>query len=342
MVTAMPGGAADEAGNRYEDLWMVLRISHLLEGRVSRIRPEPLGSAGTGIELEVDIDSVRWGEQTKDDARNWTINRLIRERVLTAAKFQIDRGLRFRFVTSSGAADLATLADRARKSESFAEFAEALGMGRRAQLATVAEAWDVPQEDAWRLLQNVEVKHQPMDALEEIVDTTLRRLFVDDPKRVIAELRSFCEELVHECFTAPRVYAYLESRDLRRRRIVGDTNVINQLRRTRERHRCWVGGTKPCIGFVPRDDVDTVLNMLRDPDGDQIVVVDGGAGSGKSTVVSAVAATLEHEGWSVAVARMGTHVPMPTSDHLGRAIGLTESPSVLLAGVSAGLPALRV
>ena len=342
MVTAMPGGAADKAGNRYEDFWMILRISHLLENRVSRIRPEPLGSAGTGIELEVDIDGVRWGEQTKDDARNWTINRLIRERVLAAAKFQIDRGLRFRLVASSGAGDLATLADRARKSESFAEFAEALGKGRRAQLADVAGAWHMPQEDAWLLLQNVEVKHQPMDALEEIVDTTMRRLFVDDPGRVVAEMRSFCEELGHERFTAPRVYAYLESRGLRRRRIVRDTNVINQLRRTRERHQRWVDGTKPCIGLIPRDDVDCLLNMLRDSDGDQIVVVDGGAGSGKSTVVSAVAETLEQEGWFVAVARMDTHVPMPTSIHLGDAIGFTESPSVLLTGVSAGSPALLI
>ena len=338
----MPGGAADTAGNHYEHLWTVLRIAHLLEGRVSRIRPEPLGSAGTGIELEVDIDGVRWGEQTKDDTRNWTINLLIRERVLAAAKFQIDRGIPFRFIASSGAGPLATLAYRARKSESFAEFAEALRDGRRTHLAAVAEAWQVAQEDAWILLQKVDVAHQPMDALEEIVDTTLRRLFVDDPGRVIAELRSFCEELVHERFMAPRVNAYLESRGLRRRRIVGDTNVISKLRQTRERHRRWTDGTTPRIGLVPRDDVDTVLNMLRDPDGDQIVVVDGGAGSGKSTVVAEVAATLEQEDWYVAVARMDTHVPMPTSDHLGRAIGLTESPSVLLAGVSGGLPALLV
>ena len=338
----MPGGAADKAGNHYEHLWTVLRIAHLLEGRVSRIRPEPLGSAGTGIELEVDIDGVRWGEQTKDDTRNWTIKLLIRERVLAAAKFQIDRGVRFRFIASSGAGPLATLAYRARKSESFAEFAGALGDGRRTHLAAVAEAWQVAQEDAWILLQNVDVAHQPMDALEEIVDTTLRRLFVDDPGRVITELRSFCQELVHERFMAPRVIGYLESRGLRRRRIVGDTNVISKLRQTRERHRRWTDGTTPRIGLVPRDDVDTVLNMLRDPDGDQIVVVDGGAGSGKSTVVAEVAATLEQEDWYVAVARMDTHVPMPTSDDLGRAIGLTESPSVLLAGVSGGLPALLV
>ena len=34
VVTAMPGGAADKAGNRYERLWIVSRVWDLLEGKV--------------------------------------------------------------------------------------------------------------------------------------------------------------------------------------------------------------------------------------------------------------------------------------------------------------------
>ena len=74
----------------------------------------------------------------------------------------------------------------------------------------------------------------------------------------------------------------------------------------------------------------------------QVVVVDGRAGYGKSTVVSEVAASLEAEGWFVAVARMDTDQSMSTSRDLGHAMGLSESPSVLLDGVSAGLSALLV
>ena len=33
VVTSMPGGAADKAGNRYEHRWVVLRISEMLEAR---------------------------------------------------------------------------------------------------------------------------------------------------------------------------------------------------------------------------------------------------------------------------------------------------------------------
>ena len=278
MVTPLPGGAADKAGYRYELLWVVLRLSDLLEGRVGRVRQEPPGAAGMGIELVLDESGVTWSEQTKDTARSWTINRLAREGVLDAAKAQIDLGRHFRLVASSAADDLGTLAHRARKSESYAEYQESLGESRLERLGTVAEVWGVSREDAWLLLQNVKVKHLPGDALERLVTVALRQLFVDDPELVVGALGVFCDQRLHETFTAPQVFAHLESVGLRRRLIVGDTNVINKLRRTRERHACRVKIAEPSIGLVPRGDVGAVIEMLHDTDGDQVVVVDGTGG----------------------------------------------------------------
>ena len=117
MVTAMAGGAAAKAGNHCEELWVVLRVSGMLEGKVSRIRLEPPAEAGTAIEFEIDIEGVRWGEQTKDKAGTWTIHRLISEKVLTRAKTQIDLGRHFRFVSSTPAGELGTLPWRAAKAE---------------------------------------------------------------------------------------------------------------------------------------------------------------------------------------------------------------------------------
>ena len=342
MVTAMPGGAADKAGNRYEHRWVVLRISEMLEAKVSRMRPEPPGRAGTGIELTLDEGGVTWGEQAKDTAGNWTINKLTREGVLDAIKIQIGLGRSFRFIASAAATDLGTLADRARRCESFAEYAEALGGSRRSHLTDVATAWKLPEKDAWLWLKKVEVKHLPADALERIVTTTLQRLFGGDPDSIVGELRNFCEQRVHQTFTAPQVSAHLKSKGFVRRLIVGDENVLNGLHRTVERQKRRVNDSKPTIGFVPRNDAASVLEKLHDPEGGQVVIVDGRAGSGKSAIVSAVATALEEVGWFVAVARMDIDAAMATSDSLGREIGLTESPSVLLAGVADGSPALLV
>ena len=73
VVTAVPGGAADQAGNRYERLWMVLRVLDLLDGEVRRVRWEPPGAVGVGAEWVLDRGGAVWVEQVKDRAHRWTI-----------------------------------------------------------------------------------------------------------------------------------------------------------------------------------------------------------------------------------------------------------------------------
>lgn len=72
----MSGGAADKAGNRYEDWWTALRVAELLRGRATRIRLEPPGPAGSGIEFELEADDGTWCEQVKDVPSKgpWTLN----------------------------------------------------------------------------------------------------------------------------------------------------------------------------------------------------------------------------------------------------------------------------
>ena len=338
----MSGGAAAKAGDHYEELWVVLRVSEMLEGKVSRIRLEPPAEAGTGIEFEVDIEGVTWGEQTKDEEGNWTIHRLIREKVLVKAKAQLDLGRHFRFVSSTRSDELETLAGRAATAESFAEFTESLGKGRREHLSKVAEAWKVPSEEAWRLLQSVRVEVYSVHELRRHVKSALKFLFVGGPSPVIGALHSFCYRYLQRSFKAPEVWAHLESKGFQRRLIRGDRNVLNLLDRTLKRQHRRIEVSMPDGGLVRRKDVDIVLEKLRDVNGGQVIVVDGRAGSGKSTVVSAVAKVLNEEGWFVAVARMDTNSSLPTSDRLGEVMGLTESPSALLAGVADGSPALLV
>lgn len=341
-MTALPGGGALRTGLDYEDWWLVLRVVEMLEGKATRIRLEPPGEEGTGIEFEVDIKGETWGEQAKDEQKRWTINRLRSKRVLSAAKTQIGLDRRFRFVATKDADELADLSSFAKKAESFADYEKFLTGGRRADLAEVAEEWSVSEPDAWRMLKEVDVRHLPMDALRMTVTTKLEHRYVDDPDAVFGALRSFCHETMHQSFTAPKVEGHLNKRGFRRRLIAGYQPVRDLLKDTVESQDLHVGSSEPAIGLVPRSDGHSLLNRFRDPDCRQIVVVDGTAGSGKSTVVTAVAKELQDEGWFVAVARMDGHSPMSTSAELGQAMGLGDKPSVLLAGVSGGLPALLV
>ena len=342
MVTALPGGAADKAGNSYEHLWTVLRLAELLEGTVARMRLEPPGDRGTGIEFELDLGGVTWGEQVKDTAGRWTLNKLKREGVIAAAKDQIDRGNSFRFVASADAEELATLADRARRSESFSDFHDSLGSDREGHLTEVSATWQVSAEKSWRLLRSVDFEHHPRRSLERIVEANLERLYTGDPGLIAAELRSFCDQHLHESLTGPQVAAHLEAKGFERRLIVGNQAVVGRLHRTLERQQRRVSSSAPSIGFVQREDAGEVLEIINDPERGQILMLDGAAGSGKSSVVSSVATSLEQSGWFVAVVRMDTSATTTTARQLGEQAGLGESPSVLLAGVADSSPALLV
>jgi hypothetical protein len=65
----LSGGAADKAGNRYEDWWTALRAAELVRGRASSIRLEPPGLAGAGIEFQLEEPDATWCEQVKDVRR---------------------------------------------------------------------------------------------------------------------------------------------------------------------------------------------------------------------------------------------------------------------------------
>ena len=338
----MPGGAADKAGNRHERLWIVLRVLDLLEGKARRIRWEPPGAIGVGVEWALEEGGAVWVEQAKDTAGRWTVTKLINEGILSTAKTHIDQGRQFRLLTSSGAEELETLAYRARKSGSFAEYEEFLGEGRRADLDRIAARWGVTAESAWPVLQAIEVEHHTVNSLERIIGTGLRFWYAGNAAIVWAVLERFFEQHIHEYITAARVVEHLESLGLRQQPRAGDTSVISQLRKSRLRHQVHVKQLEPPGGLAPTGDVDAVVEMLRDPDGKQIVVVEGRAGSGKSTVAAAAAAALEEGGWCVGAVRLDVAETMLTSDALGRAMELTESPSVQLAVASDGQPALLV
>ncbi|MXZ53197.1 MAG: hypothetical protein F4Z34_08445 [Acidimicrobiaceae bacterium] len=281
-------------------------------------------------------------EQVKDRSHRWTIHKLDTEGVLATAKAHIEQGRRFRFLTSSDAAELETLADQARVSESFADYEELLSGRRRTELESVADRWGVSPERARSVLRDIEVEHEPVRSLERFIKMRLQIWYADRAETVSDALESFCETHIHEYLTAQQVMEHLESRGLQQQPRAGDTGGISRLRQSRQRHQTHVQQFEPPGGLVPTEDVDAVVGMLRDPDGKQILVVEGRAGSGKSTVAAAAAAAQEESGWCVGAVRMDVPETMLTSDALGRAMELTESPSVLLAVVSDGQPALLV
>ncbi|MGW6694930.1 AAA family ATPase [Rhodococcus sp. NPDC054953] len=344
-MSSMPGGAADKFGNRYEHWWTAYRIADILEGRASRIRFEPPGSTGVGIEFEIEENGTIWAEQVKEASSggNWTVNRLKNENVLGAAKIQVESGRNFRLVASTAAPDLADLSTRARSTVTLAEFIESLSKELVVQLDNVCAAWSTTREPTWVILKKIYITHHTVDSLQQLTRNPYKLLLSNDPDSTIAELRNFCDEKIHQSANAAAIWSYLESKGFKRRHLVGDQGTISSLRATTDRQERRINGHVANVGLVPRHDSRQVLGLLQAPNAKQVLLLDGPAGHGKSTIATDVARNLEGLGWFVAVARMDSVTATTnTSDKLGVAIGLAESPAVVLAGVAAGSPAAIV
>jgi predicted ATP-dependent serine protease len=149
---------------------------------------------------------------------------------------------------------------------------------------------------------------------------------------------------MHQDVTANQLWSHLESKGLHRRHLAGDPSSIVSLRKTVERHARHVADNQPRIGLVPSSYASQLRETLANPGGRQLVVLDGIAGYGKSTIVAEVVPDLMAAGWLVAAANMSVVDPSAvTSTKLGNQIGLGDtSPGVVLAGVSDGQPGLLV
>lgn len=344
-MTFLPGGIADKLGNRYEHWWTAFRLADVLENQASRIRIEPSGPAGRGVEFEIDEGGLTWGEQVKAASAdgNWTLRRLARERVLAAGKGHLEAGRGFRFVATTAAPEFTNLADRSRRSESFEEFTGLLTDDLSSDLQNLAQTWELADVEAWRLLQRVQTEHLPEDALRRLLAARWRRLFSDEPEVVTAELRRYYEDNLAVSLTAPRIWAHLDKQGFRRHLLAGDADLLDQLRKTVRRQQRRVARVEPILGLAGRPDTEALVDRLCSDESRQILILDGRAGFGKSTVGAGVARSLEELGWFVAVARMDSvEATTNSAQKLGQALGLRDSPSVVLAGVADGSQALLV
>ncbi|MFD4510958.1 hypothetical protein [Streptomyces sp. NPDC058457] len=345
----LAGGAADKAGNRYEDWWTALRVAELLRGRASRIRLEPPGPAGAGIEFEVEADDGTWCEQVKDVPSKgpWTLDAA--GKILKAVTGHLAEGKKVRLVLSTGAPELHDLAKRARTAETLAEFEGIITKAQLPQFVQVLGNWSVNgvpvgREAGWRYLQAVHVEHYSPEALRRLVVSEYELLFVGDPEVIVRQLSGYLDEHLHQRLTGSQIRSHLLTvPGVRPRLLAGDTGMLTALAGTVERFVRRVRWDKPVFGMAARPHVEQLYQRLVAEDGPQIVVCEGGAGLGKSAVVTDVLVRLTEQGWPAAAVRMdGADASVQTAKDLGTRMTLPDSPAVLLAGVADEAPALLV
>lgn len=100
------GGRADKLGNEFERLWAVRHLIEIVAGKAVWVRIECLGDDERGTEFWVARpDGTREAHQCKREnasAGRWSVSELEAKRIISNAKFQLDRDPAYRFVFVSG------------------------------------------------------------------------------------------------------------------------------------------------------------------------------------------------------------------------------------------------
>ena len=340
-MSPLPGGAADKAGNSYEHWLTAFRIAEMLTGKVDRMRLEPPGEGGLGVEFEYDASGVIWTEQAKATSSTWTYKKLTAEGVLAAAKHQVDAGRRFRLVAASAATNLDTLTDRARAAESLDEFKASLTSLVTEEFGDLVLKWAVDEAQAWTTLRSIYYEQWIPHTLRRLALMQYEAMYSDDPEAPVAAVREFCDGHLHESINAQLVRQYLKDRGFHERLLAGDSDARRLLDKSVGRHAGRVRDAAPAFGHVPRPEAKVIVEQLE-KSVPGLVLLDAPAGYGKSAVVAQVAEMVESLGWFVGIARLDLNALLPTSRHLGEQMGLADSPSVVLSGVAAGSPGLMI
>ncbi|MFF3648359.1 hypothetical protein ACFYXV_06845 [Streptomyces sp. NPDC002181] len=345
----LSGGSADKAGNRYEDWWTALRVAEILRGEASRIRLEPPGRAGEGIEFEIEASDGTWCDQVKDVPSKGPWKLRATGTILQAVVGHLASGKKVRFVLSTGSPELRELADRARAAVTLAEFEEILTKAQEPHFTALlgiltGDGEPIARETAWRYLQCVYVEHHTPENLRRLVHLTYEQLFVGAPESIVRQLSGYLDEHLHQWLTGPKIRSHLLSLDgVRPRRLAGDGNTLHALADTADRFLRRVRRSTPNFGLAARPHVDQLYDRLKVEGGPQVVLCEGQAGSGKSTVAADVLERLAARGWPVAAVNMDAADPtVQTARDLGAKMNLQDSPGILLPGVAGGGPALLV
>lgn len=339
------GGEADKLGYRYESLWTVDAVLDLLYGHFTQIVVERVGDEAAGIEFVATTPS---GEQEEHSVKrqqsegNWTISRLAQSTpngrsLLGDLLVRASVGANVVFSSGTSATQLEELTDRARGSDSFEEFQRNIGQSKN--LLDQFRNHIVPllsdPEAAYAALRRLCVRVKNESTLRKDVELRIRlSLRTDDTRptdgpamrRLVAEL---VNERLGQRLTPATVLDALESEGIVPLHLRGDAATALQIGKLNELHLADAERLLINDAPIPRQEAEQAVEALVEHG--KSVMLEGGAGSGKSCVLAQAMRTLKERGVPSLAIRLDrlTEEDRPASQ-FGANKGLPESPVITL------------
>lgn len=345
-MSARPGGEADKFGNLYEGAWTIHHLLLVLAGRADAVTVEDLGDIGNGSEFTFatpyHADEAHQVKLGYSNANGWTPRRLESEGVLQGARGHVEQGRQFHFVSTIPAPKVATLADRARRSASLQSFVtDWLTEELRPEFSYLSRDVYRSDEVAWQILRGMWLHCQDEVGLRRMNDA-LAELLLDGapPTAAALSLGDLALRNLGVRLDAAAIEQRLGEYDLRRAQRVGSPTVAQAVAVALA---SWQAGIERELlqPTIPRSEGTELTDTLRS-ESNQVTVVVGTAGAGKSAVLHQAVQELEAENWAVVGFRLDRLETFASTAEIGQQLGLGMSPVAALAGAANERPSLLV
>ena len=218
----LPGGPADKLGNRYEKWWTLSELVRLLHGDAEAIRIEDPGIEKA--EFVVTTGARRELHQVKRShpTGKWSLAALRNDGLLQAIGRELAGNHdRFVFASGSDARELSELCEAARDAESEAELGHTFlaATTRKERFEMLRRVWACDVSTAVERLRRIDVRTIDEREIEQKVRWGVQALFLADPNKVVAELRTIVDDSVHRTITRRALVEALARRGHRLRHL---------------------------------------------------------------------------------------------------------------------------
>lgn len=307
---------------------------------------ESIDTEYQGFEFATGHGKVTKWHQTKVNAPsgNWTIRALERAGVLKTFlnRLSTDNHAKCYFVSQDSAKDFETLTDKARMAASFEQYWEELSIRQKDHFEQIKKAWQEADELTFEMLARSYVEVYPNRQLDSLIHTYGDFYFQGGGNQAFPILRDILEKNFNRTLTTEAARDAVKSEGtLKIKEWALDPTLPQRLEEETEVYLQTYTPFGAGGETIPREQTSFLIEELLSPDGPELLLVTGVAGSGKSGVVRTAIERLQSQGIPHLAFRVDQHLSCNTREELGRRLtGRRESPVSTLKGTFPTTPSV--
>ncbi|MGW1463668.1 NACHT domain-containing protein [Streptomyces sp. NPDC002308] len=346
-MSPRPGGETDKFGNRYEGVWTVRHLLYVLLGNAQSIKIEDIDALGKGAEFTYrhgDTIEVHQVKRQNGNANSWNVKSLHKKEIWENARYHVEQGRHFHFVSIVPARPIQELTERARSADDLTEFiSDRLTKGLEDAFDELSSSAIYGSADvAWKVLRGLWVSWPDENDLVRGNAVLAELLLSGATGRLAAvglgDLANYYG--LGSTLDSAAIDSRLEEYGLRRSVLLFGNTVSNKVR---EITATWAASVQRELlqPVIRRAEADKLVEIL-DTDSEKLMLLMGAAGGGKSATLLQATESLRERETPLLSFRLDRLEPFASTTELGQRIGLDVSPVAALASVAGERPCVLI